>query len=154
MINNTLPSSSSCLRSGVWPFLLVISLCHLILRFLDWFVPRKYIDRCPLDNPFWEGTVASRSRQSLNDVRVHVHPIPGGESFGKSTSSLNRHKKRHKQQSSSPSWRPIFGTNGMMPEEGYWIYLLLEGNCDNAFTNRAQSRWEIKQTYSLFCVVV
>lgn len=93
----------NCLRSGVWPFLLVISLCHLILRFLDWFVPRKYIDRCPLDNPFWEGTVANRSRQSLNDVRVHVHPIPGGESFGESSSSFNRHKKRYKQQSSSVS---------------------------------------------------
>lgn len=102
------PMMVNCLRSGVWPFLLVISLCHLILRFLDWFVPRKYIDRCPLDNPFWEGTVASRSRQSLNDVRVHVHPIPGSSSSaatttGKSTSSFNRHSKRHKLSGATTS---------------------------------------------------
>ncbi|XP_049843762.1 phosphatidylinositol N-acetylglucosaminyltransferase subunit A-like [Schistocerca gregaria] len=30
--------------SGVWPFLLVISLCHLVLQLLDWLVPRQYID--------------------------------------------------------------------------------------------------------------
>ncbi|ETN61696.1 glycosyltransferase [Anopheles darlingi] len=42
----------NCLRSGVWPFVLVISLCHLLLRFLDWFVPRKFIDLCCTDNPF------------------------------------------------------------------------------------------------------
>ncbi|EDS44452.1 glycosyltransferase [Culex quinquefasciatus] len=82
-----------CLRSGVWPFLLVISLCHLLLRFLDWFVPRKFIDLCPLDNPFWEGALAARqrstNRQSLNDVRVHVHHHPSG-------SSSSFRKKRHK----------------------------------------------------------
>ncbi|XP_055528816.1 phosphatidylinositol N-acetylglucosaminyltransferase subunit A isoform X1 [Wyeomyia smithii] len=88
----------NCLRSGVWPFLLVISLCHLILRLLDWWVPRRHIDLCPLDNPFWEGTAvgSSRSRQSLtSDVKVHVHPVPGsssGESF---------RRKRHKFASSS-----------------------------------------------------
>ncbi|XP_055631786.1 phosphatidylinositol N-acetylglucosaminyltransferase subunit A [Toxorhynchites rutilus septentrionalis] len=82
----------NCLRSGVWPYLLVISLCHLILRCLDWLVPRRYVDLCPLDNPFWEGTIAGRSRQSLNDVRVHVHPVPGQSSF---------RKKRHKLLSSS-----------------------------------------------------
>ncbi|XP_066994825.2 phosphatidylinositol N-acetylglucosaminyltransferase subunit A isoform X2 [Anabrus simplex] len=31
----------SFLRSGVWPFLLVVSLCHLMLTALDWFVPRQ-----------------------------------------------------------------------------------------------------------------
>lgn len=38
--------SCRCLKSGVWPFLLVISLCHIILIILDWYVPRKYIDIC------------------------------------------------------------------------------------------------------------
>uniref|UniRef100_A0A182MEU3 phosphatidylinositol N-acetylglucosaminyltransferase n=1 Tax=Anopheles culicifacies TaxID=139723 RepID=A0A182MEU3_9DIPT len=42
----------NCLKSGVWPFVLVISLCHLILRFLDWFVPRRKIDLCVTENPF------------------------------------------------------------------------------------------------------
>lgn len=83
----------NCLRSGVWPFLLVISLCHLLVRFLDWFVPRKFIDLCPLDNPFWEGALAARqrssNRHSLNDVRVHVHHQPSG-------SSASFRKKRHK----------------------------------------------------------
>lgn len=32
------------LSSGVWPFLLVISLCHIILQILEVFVPRKNID--------------------------------------------------------------------------------------------------------------
>lgn len=32
------------LTSGVWPFLLVISLCHVILQLLEVFVPRKNID--------------------------------------------------------------------------------------------------------------
>ncbi|XP_058836755.1 phosphatidylinositol N-acetylglucosaminyltransferase subunit A [Topomyia yanbarensis] len=86
----------NCLRSGVWPFLLVISLCHLMLRFLDWLVPRKHIDLCPLDNPFWEGAAASRTRQSsLNDVKVHVHPIPS------SSGKAFFHRKRHKQPYSS-----------------------------------------------------
>lgn len=34
----------SYLSSGVWPFLLVISLCHIILQILEVFVPRKNID--------------------------------------------------------------------------------------------------------------
>lgn len=32
------------LSSGVWPFLLVISLCYIILQILEVFVPRKNID--------------------------------------------------------------------------------------------------------------
>lgn len=33
------------LNSGVWPFLLVVSLMHLILSILDWFYPNHLIDR-------------------------------------------------------------------------------------------------------------
>lgn len=33
-------------RSGVYLFLLVVSLCHLILKFLDWFQPVASIDIC------------------------------------------------------------------------------------------------------------
>ncbi|KAI4465834.1 n-acetylglucosaminyl-phosphatidylinositol biosynthetic protein [Holotrichia oblita] len=33
-----------CLRTGVWPFLILISLCDIILRILDVVVPRKHID--------------------------------------------------------------------------------------------------------------
>ncbi|GJQ84946.1 hypothetical protein Trydic_g547 [Trypoxylus dichotomus] len=32
------------LCTGAWPFLLVISLCHIILQILDFLVPRKHID--------------------------------------------------------------------------------------------------------------
>ncbi|KAG8230339.1 hypothetical protein J437_LFUL000610 [Ladona fulva] len=34
----------SYIKSGVLPFLLVISLCYIILRILDWLVPRDLID--------------------------------------------------------------------------------------------------------------
>lgn len=33
-------------RSGVYLYLLVVSLCHLILKFMDWFQPAELIDRC------------------------------------------------------------------------------------------------------------
>lgn len=33
-------------RSGVYLYLLVISLCHLILKFMDWFYPSDHIDIC------------------------------------------------------------------------------------------------------------
>lgn len=33
------------LTSSVWPYLLVVVLCHLLLHLLDWLVPRKLIDR-------------------------------------------------------------------------------------------------------------
>nr|XP_022901009.1 N-acetylglucosaminyl-phosphatidylinositol biosynthetic protein [Onthophagus taurus] len=35
------------LRSGVWPFLLVISLCHIMLKILEVIVPRRFIDIAP-----------------------------------------------------------------------------------------------------------
>lgn len=34
-------------RSGVYLYLLVISLCYLILKFLDWYQPADLIDICP-----------------------------------------------------------------------------------------------------------
>lgn len=35
----------SCyLRSGVWPFLLVVSLCHLLILLMEWLYPRQFID--------------------------------------------------------------------------------------------------------------
>lgn len=34
-------------RSGVYLYLLVISLCYLILKFLDWLQPANLIDKCP-----------------------------------------------------------------------------------------------------------
>lgn len=34
-------------RSGVYLYLLVVSLCHLILKFMDWFYPADLIDICP-----------------------------------------------------------------------------------------------------------
>lgn len=34
----------SYLSSGVWPFLLVVSLCYLFLSYLDYMVPRGFID--------------------------------------------------------------------------------------------------------------
>lgn len=34
-------------RSGVYLYLLVISLCYIILKFLDWFQPAELIDTCP-----------------------------------------------------------------------------------------------------------
>lgn len=34
-------------RSGVYLYLLVISLCYIILKFLDWLQPANLIDRCP-----------------------------------------------------------------------------------------------------------
>lgn len=33
-------------RSGVYLYLLVVSLCHLILKFLDWFYPADIVDIC------------------------------------------------------------------------------------------------------------
>ncbi|XP_011306452.1 N-acetylglucosaminyl-phosphatidylinositol biosynthetic protein [Fopius arisanus] len=35
---------ASYLSSGVLPYLLVVSLCYIVLQFLEFFVPRKYID--------------------------------------------------------------------------------------------------------------
>ncbi|XP_044731343.1 phosphatidylinositol N-acetylglucosaminyltransferase subunit A [Chrysoperla carnea] len=35
---------ASYLQSGVWPFLLVVSLCYLILQYLNIFIPVQYID--------------------------------------------------------------------------------------------------------------
>ncbi|XP_063988253.1 phosphatidylinositol N-acetylglucosaminyltransferase subunit A [Diachasmimorpha longicaudata] len=35
---------ASYLSSGVLPYLLVVSLCYIVLQFLEYFVPRKYID--------------------------------------------------------------------------------------------------------------
>ncbi|XP_058066785.1 phosphatidylinositol N-acetylglucosaminyltransferase subunit A [Anopheles bellator] len=58
----------NCLRSGVWPFVLVISLCHLLLRFLDWFVPRKFIDLCCTDNPFASNVVPVAPRPNCQPM--------------------------------------------------------------------------------------
>ncbi|XP_041782532.1 phosphatidylinositol N-acetylglucosaminyltransferase subunit A [Anopheles merus] len=55
------------LKSGVWPFVLVIALCHLILRFLDWFVPRKHIDLCHSENPFLSPDCKRHQRRSSDD---------------------------------------------------------------------------------------
>lgn len=35
-----------CSRSGVYLYLLVVSLCHLILKFMEWFQPVENIDIC------------------------------------------------------------------------------------------------------------
>ncbi|XP_011495421.1 PREDICTED: N-acetylglucosaminyl-phosphatidylinositol biosynthetic protein isoform X2 [Ceratosolen solmsi marchali] len=35
---------SSYVRSNVWPYLLVVSWCYIVLCFLEYFVPRKFID--------------------------------------------------------------------------------------------------------------
>lgn len=35
-----------CTRSGVYLYLLVVSLCHLILKFMDWFQPADLIEIC------------------------------------------------------------------------------------------------------------
>lgn len=61
------PPICSVLKSGVWPFVLVIALCHLILRFLDWFVPRKHIDLCHSENPFLSPDCKRHQRRSSDD---------------------------------------------------------------------------------------
>lgn len=43
---NLRETMTNVLRSDVWLFLLVVALCHLIIKFLDWFHPREYIDIC------------------------------------------------------------------------------------------------------------
>uniref|UniRef100_A0A6B2EC60 phosphatidylinositol N-acetylglucosaminyltransferase n=1 Tax=Phlebotomus kandelakii TaxID=1109342 RepID=A0A6B2EC60_9DIPT len=35
---------ASYLITGVWPYLLVVSLCHLIIRFCEWLTPKEHID--------------------------------------------------------------------------------------------------------------
>ncbi|XP_055677657.1 phosphatidylinositol N-acetylglucosaminyltransferase subunit A isoform X1 [Lutzomyia longipalpis] len=35
---------ASYLITGVWPYLLVVSLCYLILRLCEWFTPKSHID--------------------------------------------------------------------------------------------------------------
>lgn len=40
------PPFSSYLRSGVWPFLLLMALGDLIVKVLDWWSPRCNIDLC------------------------------------------------------------------------------------------------------------
>ncbi|XP_055715713.1 phosphatidylinositol N-acetylglucosaminyltransferase subunit A [Phlebotomus papatasi] len=35
---------TSYLITGVWPYLLVVSLCHLIIKFCEWLTPKSHID--------------------------------------------------------------------------------------------------------------
>lgn len=53
------------LKTGVWPFLLVVSCAHIILSILDYLVPRKYIDICrDYNNP---NPKQSRHRKKLSN---------------------------------------------------------------------------------------
>lgn len=53
----------SYLRSGVWPFLLVVALGDLILKILEWWSPRRNIDLCK-DFPLSEFNARKRPQTS------------------------------------------------------------------------------------------
>ncbi|XP_059620300.1 phosphatidylinositol N-acetylglucosaminyltransferase subunit A [Phlebotomus argentipes] len=56
---------ASYLNTGVWPYLLVVSLCHLILRFCEWLWPKSQID-IARDFPTVQSTQSSRTQSVRN----------------------------------------------------------------------------------------
>jgi phosphatidylinositol glycan class A protein len=67
--NKTLGSQlRSYMASGVLPFLLIISLAHLMLRFLDWMVPQRV-------SIIFITAVDSRSRHSTQLHKTAINPI-------------------------------------------------------------------------------
>jgi hypothetical protein len=58
----------SYMASGVLPFLLVITLAHLMLRFLDWMVPQQV-------SISFITAVDSRSRHSAELQKTAINPV-------------------------------------------------------------------------------
>lgn len=88
------------MQSGVWPFLLVVSLCYLILQYLNIFIPVQYIDLAKdyqIDKKinYITNTVSTNNSGDIIGIRdgLEQHGTISNGSGDIASKSKNKHRK-------------------------------------------------------------